>query len=402
MVGTSEKLSAPTVRTAGPGKHFDGHGLYLHVMASGAKYWRLKYRHAGKERLLALGVFPEVSLAQARTAAQAARNSLRAGVDPVAARSEAADADRRKAAGMFPVVAAAWLAYRRPEWTPETYRQADYIVGTYLAPALRQESIATLGSRAATAALQKIPPALAVKARGYLGQIVTYAIREGLRDDGRLLSLRGSVRKVEKGHIPAAIDLADVRRVLLAVDAYPTPVTRAALTLAMLTAQRPGNIAAMEWAELDLEAAEWSIPAAKMKTRKGHLVPLPRQAVATLREMQAYTAGKPYVFPPLARQTTPHLHRDALSGALRRMGLQGLHAAHGFRSMFRTVARERLHIDADVLEAQLAHAKRDQIQKAYDRTSFVRERTLAMQSWADYLDKLRKDEPKVVPFKRHA
>ncbi|MCW5580828.1 MAG: integrase arm-type DNA-binding domain-containing protein [Luteimonas sp.] len=391
------------VKRAAAGKHFDGSGLFLHVMPTGAKYWRLKYRHAGKEKLLALGVYPKVSLAEARVRAEKARTGLRDGIDPAAAKAEAAANARREAEGLFPVVATAWLAWRKPEWTPETYRQTSYILETYLAPALRRESIATLTSKAASDALQAIPPSLAVKARGQLGQIVTYAIREGLREDGRLLSLRGAVRKADKGHIPAAVDLPDVRHVLQAVDAYPTPVTRAALTIAMLTAQRPGNVVAMEWAEVDLDAAEWSIPAAKMKTRKAHLVPLPRQAVAVLREMQAYSAGKQYVFPPLARQNTPHLHRDALSGALRRTGLQGLHAAHGFRGMFRTVARERLRIDADVLEAQLAHAKRDQIAKAYDRTAFVAERKVAMQRWADYLARLRKSEdPKVVPLKRTA
>ena len=398
----SGKLTALVAKNAGPGKHFDGGGLYLEVMASGTRIWRLKYRHAGKESRATFGHFPEVGVAEARIRAVKARALLRDGIAPNAAKAEAHETAKRVAKGMFPVVAAAWLAFRKPDWTADTYRQANYIVNTYLAPALRRESIATLGSKASTAALQKIPPSLAVKARGYIGQIVAYAIREGLRDDGRLLSLRGALRKAERGHIPAAIDLGAVRRVLLAVHAYDTAVTRAALTVAMLTAQRPGNIAGMEWAELDLDAAEWSIPAAKMKTRTAHLVPLPKQAVAVLREMQAYTAGKQYVFPPLARQQTPHLHRDALSNALRRMGLQGVHATHGFRGMFRTVARERLRIDADVLEAQLAHAKRDQVQKAYDRTSFVRERAVAMQRWADYLDKLRKEEPKVVPIKRTA
>lgn len=402
MAKGSGALTTVAAKTAGAGKHFDGGGLYLEVLASGSRVWRLKYRHAGKESRATFGHFPEVGLAEARTRAAKARALLRDGIAPNAAKAEAAETAKRQAQGMFPVVAAAWLAFRKPDWSADTFRQATYIVNTYLAPALRRESIATLASRAGAAALQKIPPSLAVKARGYLGQIVAYAIREGLRDDGRLLSLRGALRKAERGHIPAAIDPADVRRVLLALDAYPSPVTKAALGVAMLSAQRPGNVATMEWAELDLERAEWSIPAAKMKTRTAHLVPLPRQAVALLQTMQPYTAGRQFVFPPLARQKTPHLHRDALSGALRRMGLQGLHAAHGFRGMFRTVARERLRIDADVLEAQLAHAKRDHIQKAYDRTSFVRERTLAMQRWADYLDRLRKEEPKVVPFKRTA
>jgi integrase len=264
---------------------------------------------------------------------------------------------------------------------------------------LCRQSITSLSTKQAAEALAAIPSSLAVKARGYLGNIVRYAIREGLRDEGRLLDLKGALPRAEKGHIPAAVDLADVRKVATAVEHYPIPVTRGALRLTMLTAQRPGNVVAMEWEEIDLDAAEWSIPGEKMKARHAHIVPLSTQAVETLRGMLAYTDGARYVFPPLARQTTPHLHRDALSSALRRMGFQGQHATHGFRGMFRTVARERLNISADVLEAQLAHAKKDEIQKAYDRTAFLIERKDAVQQWADYLDALR-TESKVVPLMR--
>lgn len=393
------KLTALAVKNAGPGKHFDGGGLFLHVTRTGAKYWRLKYRHAGREKLLALGVYPAVAIPEARDKAHKARALLRDGHDPAAVRAERRAKARRDTEAAFPKVAEAWIERNRASWAPATLKKARYIIGDYLTPALRNESIATLSSKAAADALGKIPPTLAVMARSYLGRIVTYAIQEGLRDDGRLLSLRGAVQRAEKGHIPAAVDLADVRLVLEAVETYPVPVTRAALRLAMLTAQRPGNVAGMEWAEVDLEAAEWSLPAAKMKTRHAHIVPLSRQAVESLRGMLAYTDGQQYVFPPLARQTTPHLHRDALSAALRRKGLQGKHAPHGFRGMFRTVARERLNIPADVLEAQLAHAKKDEIQKAYDRTAFLDERREAMQKWADYLDTLRAGG-NVVPMRR--
>jgi integrase len=290
----------------------------------------------------------------------------------------------------------------RPQWAPATITKAEYIIGDYLTPALRHQSITTLTSKTASDALRKIPPTLAIMARSYLSRLVTYAIQEDLREEGRLLSLRGAVPKSQKGHIPAAVDIADVRRVAQVVESYPTPVTRAALKVAMLTAQRPGNVAAMEWDEVDLDAAEWSIPAEKMKMRHAHIVPLSKQAVELLRGMLAYTDGKQYVFPPLARQNTPHLHRDALSAALRRSGLQGTHATHGFRGMFRTVARERLNIAADVLEAQLAHAKKDEIQKAYDRTQFLVERKAATQQWADYLDDLRTNAKVVSMLRKRA
>ena len=393
------KLTALTVKNAKPGKHFDGGGLYVHVMPTGAKYWRLKYRHAGREKVLALGVSPEVAIPEARDKADKARAQLRDGLDPAVVRAERKAKARQDADAAFQKVAEAWIAKSRTQWAPATLKKVEYIIGDYLTPVLRNQSIATLSSKVASDALGKIPPTLAVMARSYLGRIVTYAIQEGLREDGKLLSLRGAVPKATKGHIPAAVDLADVRLVAQTVENYPIPVTRAALRLAMLTAQRPGNVVEMEWAEVDLDSAEWSIAAAKMKTRHAHIVPLSRQAVETLRAMLVYTDGKQYVFPPLARQITPHLHRDALSAALRRSGLQGTHATHGFRGMFRTVARERLNIAADVLEAQLAHAKKDEIQKAYDRTSFLSERHSAMQKWADYLEILRIGD-NVVPIRK--
>lgn len=401
-VADSGKLTIIAIKAAKPGKHFDGGGLYLDVRPTGSRYWRLKYRYGGRENLLAFGVYPEVSLAEARKRRAEARALLRDGKDPSAERTAARDAQRRNTDAVFPKVAGAWLAFKKREWADETYRKAEYVTNTYLIPSLRHASLTTLTTKQAADVLAKIAqdaPTLAAKARQYLGGITGYAIRHGLREDGRLLSLRGAVPKHDKGHIPAATDPKEVAAVAKAIEGYSVPVTRAALTLTMLTAMRPGIVASARWAEIDLEAAEWAVPGDRMKTRHAHIVSLPTQAVALLRDMLAYTEGKEYVFPPLARQTTPHLHRDALSAALRRMGFQGRHATHGFRGMLRTVARERLGIDPDILEAQLAHAKKGDVQKAYDRTTFSEERRRAMQAWADYIDCLKADGKKVVSIK---
>lgn len=387
----SGKLTTLAAQKAGIGRHFDGRGLYLEVLPSGSRIWRLKYRHAGKESRATFGHFPEVGLAEARRRRDEARAQLRDGTAPNTAKAAKAEADKRAANAAFPLVAAAWLKKMEPDWADATRRKAAYIVNTYLVPKLRRTSLVTLTTKQAADALRGIPPSLAVKARGYLGQIVAYAMQEGLREDGRVLSLRGALPKANGGHIPAAVDVAGVRELVRAVAAYPIHVTRAALTAAMLTAQRPGTIARMEWAEVDLDAGEWIIPGPKMKMKQAHVVPLSRQAVATLRGMLPYSAGRQFVFPALYRQKTPHLHREALSNALRTMGFQGKHATHGFRSTFRTMARERLGIAADVLEAQLAHVKKDAIQQAYDRAAFVAERKEVMQAWADYLDNLRED-----------
>ncbi|MBV6417175.1 MAG: Prophage integrase IntA [Steroidobacteraceae bacterium] len=398
------KLTDVACKNARQGKHFDGGGLYLHVQDSGSKYWRLKYRFAGKERLLAIGVYPDVRIVDARSARHEARALLRDGRDPIAVKIDQETALRQAEKAPFPVVAAAWLEHQRKGWAEETYRKAKYVIDEYLTPQLKKQSIATLTTKTCADALAVIcshAPSLGTKARQYLGSIVDFAIREELREDGRLLSLRGVLPKYEKGHIPAATEPLALSKVIKAVDSYPTPVTRAALTFAMLTAQRPGLIASAEWSEIDLDAAEWSIAGPKMKMRRPHKVPLPIQATELLRESLAWTQGKRYVFPPLARQKSPHLHRDTLSKALREMGFQGKHATHGFRTALRTIARERLGVDPDVLEAQLAHAKKGDVQKAYDRTEFNDVRRRVMQAWADYLDELRA-EPKTSELKRAA
>ena len=391
MATSTNKLTALAIKSAAPGKHADGQGLYLEVTAAGQRYWRLKYRFGGKEKRLSFGVHPDVSIAEARDRRDQARRTLRDGQDPSTNRAASKAAARRESLSNFEAIAQAWLAFKKPGWAPETYRKAKYVTETYLAPKLRRRSIATLTSKDAVEALAEIgrvAPALAAKARQYLQGIVRHAEQHGLREDGRSLSLRGAVPTHQKGHIPAATTVKTITALVKAIDTYSTPVTRAALKLAMLTAMRPGIVASARWEEIDLEVAEWHVPGSRMKTRHDHVVPLPTQAVTALRGMLAYTEGKAFVFPALARQKTPHLHRDALSAALRRLGFQGQHATHGFRGMLRTVARERLNVDIDVLEAQLAHAKRGDVQKAYDRTTFGSARRDAMQQWADYLEHL--------------
>lgn len=395
------KLTALRIKNAPPGKHFDGDGLCLFVKPNGTAYWRLEYTVAGRRTCLGFGRFPQVSLAEARQRREDAKRQIRDGKDPAAERREARNELRRSRGEAFPLVAEAWLAFKRKGWSPASYRKARYVTDAYLIPALSRESISRLTTKQASDVLVSMAaktPELAHKARQYLSGIIEYAIRDGLRDDGRLLMLKGALPKRDKGNIPAATEPREITALLHAIDDYPAKVVRAALVLAMLTAQRPGTVAGARWADIDLDEAEWKLPASLMKTRRPHIVPLPTQAVATLREMLQFTARGEYVFPPVARQKTEHLHRDALSKALRRMGFQGRHATHGFRGMLRTAARERLGVDPDILEAQLAHAKRGDVQKAYDRTTFNDERRRVMQAWADYLDILRAGG-KVIPIR---
>lgn len=383
----------------------DRDGLCIEVTPTGSKLWRYRYRFAGKARMLALGRWDETTLQEARERLREARRLVRDGVDPMASRRESAESKQRRERAAFPAFAAEWLEYKQKRVGTETYRKAKLVTEGDLIPALRRHSIDTLTTKDVTPVLSKIAeraPNLAVKARQYLGGMVNYAIQEGLREDGKLLSLRGTLVKYQAGHIPAITKPAELRPLLLAIDAYSQPTTRTALLMASLTALRPSVVASAQWAHIDLEAAEWHIPGRLMKTRHDHIVPLPTQAVKLLEAIKGDPPGL-YVFPSPAKQKTPHLTRDALSKALRQMGFQGKHATHGFRGTLRTMARERLNVDIDVLEAQLAHAKKGDVQKAYDRTTFDDQRREVMQTWADYLDNLRKDPAqKVVSIKREA
>lgn len=372
----------------------DAAGLCLEVHPNGRRHWRLRYRYANKSQMMSLGPWPLISLALARRKRDDARRLLYDGIDPVRHKHEQAEARLRERDGLFPVVAKAWLDTKEHSVGTETYRKMKLVVEGDLIPALRRHALATLATKDCTQVLRHIAaraPNLATKARQYLNGIVDYAIKEGLRDDGKVLALRGVIPTYEKSHIAAITRPDELGPLLRAIDGYRSPTTRDALLFASWTALRPAIVASAQWQHIDLDAAEWHIPGSLMEMGHDHIVPLPRQAVTMLRARRAaLPTRQAYVFPSPARQKTPHLHRDALSKALRDMGFQGKHATHGFRGTLRTMARERLAVDIDVLEAQLAHAKRGDVQKAYDRTTFDDQRREVMQTWADYLDQRRK------------
>lgn len=387
-----------------------GNGLFLLVLPGGGKQWLVRYQTAdGKRSKVVIGTYPDLSVAQAHGKAAATHLAARTGAPIVGARAEArakaanrSDAEQAAIAAAedaqrhsFAVLSEAWLEVRKSGWAAESYRKAVYVVRTYLQPKIGRLDMRELRSKDVTEPLRQIAaatPSLAKKAVQYLNGVVDYCILEGIRDDDRVLRLRGVLPSHRGGHVPAVTREQGIGPLLRAIQAYEGVVVQSALLLAAWTALRPGVIASARWSEIDLDRAEWHIAALeedgrrRMKTGHEHIVSLPRQAVDMLKDMQQFSGGAEYVFPAVGKMRNPHLHRDALSRALRLMGFAGAHTPHGFRAMLRTVARERLRIDFDVLEAQLAHAKRDQIQAAYDRTQFDDERREAMQRWADYLD----------------
>lgn len=389
----TDKVIRETIRGAGKRRFplYDGHGLHL-IARDGGHHWRLKYtRPDGRENRLALGHYSEVSLAEARTLAAAARAKLRQGIDPVAER-QAARA-HAKTARTFAQVAKKWLKIKAAGWSPITLGKNTRALETYLVPTIGKLNVAKIKTSDVLPAIRVIDAHSAEYARTAAGAaqgVLRLAIAEGFREEGRLLDLdmRNNLPRRQRGHYPAATSPAALKDVLGVIRGLPSPVTRSALMLCCYLAQRPGNIVGMRWDQLDVQAFEWSLPAKVMKTRHDHVVPLPTQALALIEDLRPLTGGIGYVFPPLAQQRNRHLTRDTLSKALRDAGLRGKQTPHGLRATLRTVARERLGVSADVLEAQIAHAKKGEVQAAYDRAGFVKERHQVMQAWANYLDSL--------------
>lgn len=369
----------------------DRDGLCLEITPRGAKHWRYRYRWAGKARMISLGTYPVITLGMARDRHLEARRQLANGIDPVQARRAAERATVEVEDGRFPVFAANWLVEREKVVKPRTLDKMTAILEKDLVPALRHANIASLTTPEAMRALQPIierAPHMAIKAVGYLNDMIDKAIKDGVREDGKTLSLRGAVKLPRSTPVPAAEDPDDLKRVIHAIARYPNQIVRAALQLTALTALRPSNVVQARWDQIDLQKSIWKIPGELMKTGEDHSLPLPRQAVALLEEARFWGARDGWVFPALSRRTTPHLHRDTLSKALRDSGLRGRHVPHGFRASLRTVAREEFDVDIDVLEAQLAHSPGNATQRAYNRAKHIRQRARVMQRWADYLDQL--------------
>lgn len=373
----------------------DGGGLYLRVTPDGSKFWAARPTVNGKRTTLHLGKYPEMSLAQARQANQVTDGGRLPMPEPEPDPKEADNA------ASFTAVSEAWIAHKQQGWSKKSYDNAIHVIRNKLQPKVGHLDMRTLRTSDVLEVVREIAaetPVYGRKAVTYLNGIVEQAILAGLRGEDQVIRTKGMLPTYRGGHVPAITKERSVGDLMRAIYNYEGAVTRAALKLAAWTALRPGIIASAKWSEIDLARAEWHVDAfeedgrRRMKTRHDHIVSLPTQAVEMLEEMWEISGGSVYVFPPSGRRKNVHLSRDTLSKALRLMGFKGQHATHGFRAMLRTLARERLGVDPDVLEAQLAHAKGDEVQAAYDRTTFGETRRRVMQEWADYLDRHRLSE----------
>lgn len=403
-------LTDTAIRKAKPGdkplKLRDGGGLYLLLRPDGARWWRWDYRRpvTGKRNTLSLGTYPETSLADARQRHAEARKLLAAGVDPGEQRKAERAAKADRAANSFGAVAAELLAIREKKLAAGTIVRERRLLEKDLAPYIGSRPVAEVTAPELLRALRRIEARGAVetahRARALAGQVFRYAIATGRADRNPAADLVGALAQPEERHFASVTDPAEIGPLLRALHAYPgTPAVSAALKLAPLVFVRPGELRRARWADIDLDAGEWRFAASK--TGQPHIVPLATQAVAILRELQPLTGSGEYVFPSARGKGRP-MSEAAVTATLRRMGFDGdTMTGHGFRAMARTVLDEVLGFRPDLIEHQLAHAVRDPLGRAYNRTQHLAERRKMMQAWADYLDSLR-EGGNVVPLRAKA
>lgn len=394
-------------RNAKPGekpyKLAAGSSLYLEVMPNGAKYWRLKYRFAGREKRLALGVYPEVSLKQAVSGRDSARMKIREGIDPSAEKQSRKLRTRLSAANTFEAVAREWLEKQRASLAASTFKKATWTLEKLAFPWLGKVPITDIEPADVLAVLRR------VEARGKhetthrlkqrLAQVFRFAIASGLVRTNPVSELRDALTPVTSRRRAAITDPGEISQLLRDLDAYQGSFSvSCALKVAPHLFVRPGELRRAEWSEFDLERAEWRIPAAKMKMREEHIVPLSRQVIEVLAELQPLTGHRPYLFPSVRSPREP-MSSNTVNAALRRLGYdKETMTGHGFRALASTRLNE-MGWKPDVIERQLAHAERNKVRAAYNRATYMTDRRAMMQQWSDYLDDLR-DQGKIVPIRK--
>lgn len=381
--------------SAKPVRMFDGGGLYLEVAPNGGKWWRLKFRVGGKEKRLSLGTYPTTSLKAAREKRDDAKRLLASGVDPSEQRKAEKYAGTDRAANSFEVIAREWYAKQSRNWAANHASKVIRRLELNLFPWIGSRPIAEIAAPEILRQLRRIEERHAFetahRALQNCGQVFRYAIATGRATRNPAADLRGALAPWKPIHFASITDPSEVGQLLLAIDAVNAgPVVKSALRLAPLLFVRPGELRQAEWAEVDLDAALWNIPAERMKVGLPHTVPLASQALAILSDLKPLTGYGRFVFPGRTHATP--LSNNGVRQALRRAGYhKDQMSGHGFRAMARTILDEVLKVRPDYIEHQLAHVVRDPNGRAYNRTAHIDERRAMMQQWADYLDQLRSD-----------
>ena len=387
-----------------PVRMFDGGGLYLEISPTGGKWWRLKYRFDGKEKRLSLGVYPDVGLKDARERREENRKLLAAGIDVSENRKAMKSVRAERGANSFEVVTREWFAKYSPNWAAH---HRDRLIRRFerdIFPWIGGRPISEITAPELLAVVRKIESRGALetahRALGTCGQVLRYAVATGRTQRDPSGDLRGALPPTKGEHFAAVTDPKRAGELLRAINGYQGTLTvQCALRLAPLVFVRPGELRRAQWADIDLDKAEWRYTVSKTDTQ--HIVPLCKQAVAILREVHGLTGAGQYVFPG-GRSPKRPMSDNAILAALRRMGIgKDEMSGHGFRAMARTILDEVLGVRPDFIEHQLAHAVRDPNGRAYNRTAHLPERRKMMQQWADYLDSLASGAS-VTPLRREA
>lgn len=392
---------------AKPYKLFDGGGLHLAVMPSGGKLWRLKYRVAGKEKLLALGAYPAISLAAARDAAKKARATIAAGGDPALDKRRAKVKAKQGADDTFDAIANEYVAQRKRDgaraYAPATAAKADWFI-SLLKPSIGPMPIATIQPTDILAALRKLERRgnleSARRCLQFIGQVMRYAVATARLTADPSRDLKGALAAPRVKHHAAITDPAKLGELLRAIDGYQGDATTVlALRLAPHVFVRPGELRQARWGEFDLDDAIWFVPPDRTKMRKPHAVPLSRQALAILKDLHGITgADGGYLFPSLRSRARP-MSENTLNAALRRMGYSSDEmTAHGFRATASTLLNESGKWHLDAIERALAHGHSNAVRGAYARGQHWEERVEMAQWWSDYLDTLRTGAA-ILPFR---
>jgi integrase len=377
----------------------DEKGMYLEITPKGQKYWRIKYRFAGKEKRLAIGVYPEVSLKEARDIRDNARKQLRDGIDPNELKKANKAHAQESAANSFTNLANEWYAKQLPHWAPATTKKRRALLDNDLIPYLGKRPINELKTIDLLTCLQRIEKRGAIdtahNGRQVLNQICRYAKQTQRLEHNPAIDLEGAIAKKITKHRAAITDPAQFGKLLVKIDQYQgTHIIRTMLALAPLLFQRPGELASMEWQEIDFEQGLWNIPKEKKKERRkrtdDHIVPLCRQAIELLRDIQPLTGNGQYVFPG-QRKAGTHANEASINKALRNIGYctKEDQSFHGFRASATTMLNERLGFRTDWIEQQTGHTVKDANGAAYNRTRYLEQRKDMIQHWGDYLDELK-------------
>ena len=390
LTDTAIRTAKPTDK---PYKLSDEKGLFLLIQPNGAKYWRLKYRYGGKEKMLSFGVYPDIGLKDARTKRDEARNLLTKDVDPGEHKKATKAAKVERSANSFEVICREWLEARKQTVEASQHAKTLARMENDVFPWLGSKAISEITAPDVLKVLRRIDERgarySAHRVRSEISRAFRYAIATGRAERDPCPDLKGAIQPAKETHFAAITEPPAVGELLRAIDGFKgTFVVKCALLLSPMLFTRPGELRKAEWASFDLDKSEWRYFINKTKTE--HLVALSVQAVVILRELHALTGDGRFVFPS-ARGNDRPMSDAAVNAALRRMGYDTRTeiTGHGFRAMARTILHEELHVKPEVIEHQLAHSVPDALGTAYNRTKFLKERKVMMQLWADYLDKLK-------------